>query len=120
MGLLNIGRGEGSEIIQLFGRGVRLKGYKFSLKRSSALDYSIRPQSFPAILALLETLNLFGIRADYMQQFKEYLEEEGLPEESEFENIQLDILPTITGLSERKLKYLKVKDGVNFKKEVLV
>ena len=26
MGLLNIGRNEGSEIIQLFGRGVRLRG----------------------------------------------------------------------------------------------
>ena len=36
MGLLNVGKSEGSQIIQLFGRGVRLKGYKFSLKRSSA------------------------------------------------------------------------------------
>ena len=37
MGLLNIGRSEGSEIIQLFGRGVRLKGLNRSLKRSSVL-----------------------------------------------------------------------------------
>ena len=37
MGLLNIGRSEGSEIIQLFGRGVRLKGLNRALKRSSAL-----------------------------------------------------------------------------------
>jgi hypothetical protein len=34
MGLLNMGRGEGSQIIQLFGRGVRLKGRDMSLKRS--------------------------------------------------------------------------------------
>ncbi|SUH05506.1 Uncharacterised protein [Salmonella enterica subsp. enterica] len=34
MGLLNMGRGEGSQIIQLFGRGVRLKGRNYSLKRS--------------------------------------------------------------------------------------
>ncbi len=34
MGLLNMGKGEGSQIIQLFGRGVRLKGKDFSLKRS--------------------------------------------------------------------------------------
>ena len=34
MGLLNMGRGEGSQIIQLFGRGVRLKGRDYSLKRS--------------------------------------------------------------------------------------
>ena len=32
MGLMNIGRTEGSEIIQLFGRGVRLKGHGMSLK----------------------------------------------------------------------------------------
>ena len=31
MGLLNVGKSEGSQIIQLFGRGVRLKGYRFSL-----------------------------------------------------------------------------------------
>ena len=38
MGLMNIGRSEGSEIIQLFGRGVRLKGYEKCLKCSSALE----------------------------------------------------------------------------------
>jgi hypothetical protein len=27
MGLMNVGKGEGAQIIQLFGRGVRLKGY---------------------------------------------------------------------------------------------
>ena len=34
MGLMNVGKGEGAQIIQLFGRGVRLKGYDMSLKRS--------------------------------------------------------------------------------------
>ena len=34
MGLMNVGQSEGSQIIQLFGRGVRLKGYGLSLKRS--------------------------------------------------------------------------------------
>jgi len=38
MGLMNIGRTEGSEIIQLFGRGVRLKGFEFCLKRSRELE----------------------------------------------------------------------------------
>ena len=37
MGLLNIGRKEGSQIIQLFGRGVRLRGRGATLKRTSAL-----------------------------------------------------------------------------------
>jgi len=120
MGLLNIGRGEGSEIIQLFGRGVRLKGYQFSLKRSTALDASLKPAYIPEVLPILETLNIFGLRADYMHQFKDYLEEEGLPPDSGFEKITVDILPTIADLSENKLKYIRVKDGSNFKRDVLV
>ncbi len=76
MGLLNIGRKEGSEIIQLFGRGVRLRGKGFSLKRSSALD-----GKHPDHVGLLETLNIFAVRANYMSQFREYLEKEGVETE---------------------------------------
>ena len=73
MGLLNIGRKEGSEIIQLFGRGVRLRGRDFSLKRSAALE-----GSHPRHAGLLETLNIFAVRANYMVQFRDYLEREGI------------------------------------------
>jgi len=52
MGLLNIGRSEGAEIIQLFGRGVRLMGLDRSLKRSSAID-----GNHPEHIRLLERLN---------------------------------------------------------------
>ena len=38
MGLMNVGQGEGAQIIQLFGRGVRLKGHCMSLKRSGKID----------------------------------------------------------------------------------
>ena len=44
MGLMNVGKSEGSEIIQLFGRGVRLKGYGMCLKRSSQIDDITKPQ----------------------------------------------------------------------------
>ena len=74
MGLLNIGRSEGSEIIQLFGRGVRLQGRNLTLKRSAALD-----GRHPAHIRLLETLHIFAIRANYMAQFRNYLEREGVP-----------------------------------------
>ena len=74
MGLLNIGRSEGSLIIQLFGRGVRLRGRDMSLKRSSALDDGLHPSD----IKLLETLNIFALRADYMGQFRDYLESEGI------------------------------------------
>ena len=73
MGLLNIGKKEGSLIIQLFGRGVRLKGREMSLKRSSALG-----SDHPADIKLLETLNIFALQADYMAQFRDYLQSEGI------------------------------------------
>jgi hypothetical protein len=88
MGLLNIGRKEGSEIIQLFGRGVRLRGKGFSLKRSSALD-----GKHPDHVGLLETLNIFAVRANYMSQFREYLEKEGVETEGDVE-LPLEIRPS--------------------------
>ncbi len=80
MGLLNIGRQEGAQIIQLFGRGVRLAGRDFSLKRSAAL-----PGPHPPPLPLLETLNIFAVRANYMGQFRDYLEREGVETDEKIE-----------------------------------
>jgi len=85
MGLLNIGKSEGTQIIQLFGRGVRLKGKDLKLKRSSAVE-----DSAPPFTPLLETLNIFGIEANYLEQFREYLIEEGI-EVDTFIDIPLSI-----------------------------
>ena len=115
MGLMNIGRGEGSQIIQLFGRGVRLRGYRMSLKRSDQLDREQQPEmTIPENVRLLETLNVFGIRADYMQRFREYLKEEGVPDnEGNFVDVTVPTLPTVK-LSEHKLKVIDVKEGLRF------
>jgi len=110
MGLLNIGRTEGSDIIQLFGRGVRLKGHELSLKRSNRIEGLQAPEH----VTLLETLNVFGIRADYMRQFKEYLEEEGLPTDDNRIEIAL---PVINNLGKRRLKIVALKEGLDFKKD---
>ena len=75
MGLLNIGKSEGSQIIQLFGRGVRLKGRDYSLKRSSFVG---SPDDHPERIDLLETLNIFAVEANYMVEFRKYLEREGV------------------------------------------
>ena len=105
MGLMNIGRNEGAQIIQLFGRGVRLKGHGFGLKRSSCLEGVQVPDG----VSTLETLNIFGIRADYMRQFKDYLEEEGLPTEDE----QVEVmLPVTINLEDRKLKTLALPEDL--------
>ncbi len=115
MGLMNIGRNEGPQIIQLFGRGVRLKGKDFSLKRSRRLDLPAGQaggQAAPKNIETLETLNIFGIRADYMRQFKEYLEDEGLPANED--RIEF-VLPVVKNLGSNKLKIVRLKEGVNFK-----
>jgi hypothetical protein len=110
MGLMSVGRGEGSEIIQLFGRGVRLKGYQFGLKRSRRLE-DMEP---PKYLEKLETLNVFGVRANYMQQFKQYLEEEGLPANEQ--RIEF-VLPVIHNLGQKKLRIVRVKPDINYKRD---
>lgn len=121
MGLMNIGKSEGSQIIQLFGRGVRLKGYRMSLKRSDRLDQDQRPDGkIPKEIKPVETLQIFGIRANYMQQFKEFLEEEGLPaNDSNFITIEV---PTMieTNLGTIKLKVLQVESDTDFKKDIVV
>ena len=75
MGLMNTGKREGSQIIQLFGRGVRLRGKDMSLQRTSQYK-KVTP---PHYIELLETLNVFGVGADFMEDFRQYLADEGLP-----------------------------------------
>ena len=113
MGLMNVGRSEGSEIIRLFGRGVRLKGYGMSLKRSKSWQLDVGVDSLPKHIAVVETLNVFGVRADYMKQFKEFLEREGVPGEND-KPITIT-LPVIKNLPNRRLRTIRIKDGVEFK-----
>lgn len=74
MGLLNVAKGAGSQIIQLFGRGVRLKGKEMSLKRSKALQGDVPPEG----IQFLETLTIFGWNANYIQNFRTIIDNEGL------------------------------------------
>jgi hypothetical protein len=109
MGLMNIGRNEGPQIIQLFGRGVRLKGKGFGLKRSRHVDGTTGPKH----IETLETLQIFGIRADYMRQFKEYLEKEGLP--SNEDRVEF-ILPVVRNLGSQRLKMVRLQEGIEYKR----
>ncbi|CRM63851.1 DEAD/DEAH box helicase family protein [Pseudomonas sp. 52 E 6] len=103
MGLLNMGQGEGSQIVQLFGRGVRLKGNCFSLKRSLPNE---RPKGLH--LDKLETLNIFGVRASYMATFKDYLREEGISPSDEILHLEFETRPNLPAST---LKTLTLKDG---------
>jgi len=107
LGLMRVGRSEGSQIIQLFGRGVRLKGWQWSLKRSS----HARPLGAPQHIRTIETLNVFGVQADFMQKFRKFLEEEGLPANDDKHTMQIPM--NVTHDFGQKLKVIRprTKDG---------
>jgi len=109
MGLLNVGKSEGAQIIQLFGRGVRLKGFRMSLKRSAKAEL---PREFkrPEHIGLLETLGIFGVHASYMAQFRDFLLDEGL--RTNEDRLEF-LLPIIKNLGTQKLKTVRLKKVIN-------
>jgi len=116
MGLMNVGRTGGSEITQLFGRGVRLKGHAMSLKRSAVYKKENPDVSVPRHISVLETLNIFGVRADYMNQFREFLEAEGVPSEKGQKLVLT--MPVIQNreFKKDKLYTLRVRGGLDYRK----
>ena len=104
MGLLNIGKGKGPQIIQLFGRGVRLKGKNMSLKRSNVEE-----------IRILETLNIYGIKADYLNKFLDTIRKE----EVELEEIKIPV-KVMEKEKWKKLPYLKKDEQRRFEEEVFV
>ena len=109
MGLMNVGKREGAQIIQLFGRGVRLKGYDLSLKRSGRTQL---PEGVdrPKHIGVLETLGIFGIQAEYMAQFRDFLDEEDLSANDD--RVEF-LLPVIKNLGTQKLKTIRLKKTIN-------
>ena len=115
MGLINFAKGEGSQAIQLFGRGVRLKGYGKRLKRSTRLDDSSIKS--PRGMQCVETLTIFGVKAQYMEDFKSFLEQEGAPTNDDIIEVRLPVVSRYEEVKARKLRVIKVKDGANFKRQ---
>lgn len=102
MGLLNMGSSEGPQIIQLFGRGVRLKGRKDDfLKRERNPDYKLK---------ILQTLFIFSLNADYMDAFLKVM----ATEEMDPEEIIIPIKFLKYKDWERKIYTIKTKDNFNF------
>ena len=72
LGLMKVGKGAGAQILQLFGRGVRLRGLGNGLKRSARLA-----GKHPEHLRVLETFSIFGLESNYLQRFLDELYKEG-------------------------------------------
>ncbi len=107
MGLMHVGVGEGPEIIQMFGRGVRLKGWNMSLMRHRESGAEAPADS--GRLAELETLRIFGLRANYMQTFRDLLAKEGVRVEQETVT-----LPVIWNFAKKDLKIIRLKEGLRY------
>ena len=108
MGLMHVGVGEGPEIIQMFGRGVRLKGWNMSLKRHQKSGSELPENSVD--LTHLETLYVFGLRANYMQTFRNLLEKEGMRVDQETIN-----LPVTWNFGKKlNLKLIRIRDNQKF------
>lgn len=114
MGLINFAKGEGSQAIQLFGRGVRLRGYEGCLKRSGKVDKKIK---VPKTLKWLETLTIFGIKAQYMEDFKKYLETEDLSANETVYEFNLPILSRFSDVKDKKLWVIQLPKDKVFKKQ---
>ena len=106
MGLMHVGVNEGPEIIQMFGRGVRLKGWNMGLKRHTRSGGPL-PSDHTG-LEELEKLYIFGLRANYMQTFRELLAKEGI-DSSEKTTV---CLPTTWNFARQTdLKLLRLKEN---------
>ena len=103
MGLMHVGQSEGAQIVQLFGRGVRLKGYKWGLQRSSRSGV---PET-PSYIEELETLNVFGVGANFMERFRDFLTKEGLPGNERFKRFKIPL--NVTYDFGKKLSVLRPK-----------
>ena len=88
---------------------MRLKGYDLSLKRSGKTQFPEGVER-PKHIGVLETLGIFGIHADYMAQFRDFLYEEGLPVNDD--RIEF-LLPVIRNLGTQKLKTIRLKKTIN-------
>jgi len=112
MTLMNVGKNEGAQIIQLFGRGVRLQGWNTTLKRSAELTAGLKDASIerPKHIGVLETLNIFGVKADYIAQFRQELEDEEIPVNEGLEEFRIELQP-LAGLP-KNLNVIRVKESV--------
>ena len=113
MGLINFAKSEGSQAIQLFGRGVRLKGYEGCLKRSSM----VKESNPPKYIGCLEMLTIFGVKANYMDDFRKYLEQEGVKPNDLILEFHMPVLSRYNKAKTKKLKTIRLQKDKNFKKQ---
>ena len=107
MGLMKVGASAGAQVLQLFGRGVRLRGHGGLMRRADTVP-GVQP---PAHLDRLETLDVFGVKANYLKAFLDMLRREGADPPI------LRTLPLFADdgtIEKAGLKTLRVESGYDF------
>jgi hypothetical protein len=103
-GLLNLGSSKGNQIIQIFGRGVRLHGARGDGKRKfeeHVDDYYALGDDVEDQIRRLETLTVFSLRRSYLETFIEEIQKEVKPRTS----FTLRVNPTIMKLGDEEVEF---------------
>lgn len=93
--LINLGSSKGNLIIQIFGRGVRLRGKGGDGKRryiEHTPDYLLLQQDREDAIRRLETLTVFSLRRSYLERFLAEVHAGGIPLQSPF---KIQVNPTL-------------------------
>jgi hypothetical protein len=103
---MNMGKSEGAQIVQLFGRGVRLKGKDLSLKREVDAPYYIRA---------LQTIFIMGLNASYLNKFLTVIENE-VPAYTDYE---IEVKLNNKELWDGQIMTFKKQEGKSFKDKLV-
>ena len=80
IGLINLGSSKGNKIIQIFGRGVRIKGIKNDGKRTFSEHnknyYALNNTNDKDRLRKVETLNVLSLKKSYLETFTKAVNQE--------------------------------------------
>jgi hypothetical protein len=104
---MNMGKSEGAQIIQLFGRGVRLKGKGYSLKREDS--------GAPYWLKALQTISIVGLNASYINRFLVEIENE-VPDYTEF---PIELVFNNPADWDQQIMTFKTEEGWSFKEKII-
>lgn len=109
IGLINLGSTKGNKIIQIFGRGVRLKGLRADGKRQN-LEHSIEYLDLVSDntpenqLRRLETLNVYSLNRSWLETFLKALEQDLLSIAGPF---TLDVKPSAVKVGKKYVPFEK-------------
>jgi hypothetical protein len=107
IGLINLGSTKGNKIIQIFGRGVRLKGLRDDGKRRNlehCTDYGdlVTDNTPENQLRRLETLNVYSLNRSWLETFLKALEQD-LP--SIAGPYTIDVKPSVVKVGKKQIPF---------------